>query len=133
MMANPVMVGGPGRFDTRLMEVCSGRLVAKGGAEGYMLMGVMPGTLGGGSPGIGIAFKVSDGDHSLHRANGESFNRVRPAVALEILKQMDCIQPQELEALSDEFGPHKTLTNWRKLVVGESRPAFTLQRAEPAS
>ena len=32
MMANPVMVGGPGRFDTRLMEVCSGRILAKLGA-----------------------------------------------------------------------------------------------------
>jgi L-asparaginase II len=35
MMANPFMVAGQDRFDTRLMEVCSGRIVAKGGAEGY--------------------------------------------------------------------------------------------------
>ena len=46
MMANPVMVSGVGRFDTRVMEVCSKRILAKGGAEGYMAMGVMAGALG---------------------------------------------------------------------------------------
>ena len=129
MMANPVMVAGLGRFDTRLMEVCSGRIIAKGGAEGYLLMGIMAGALGAESPGIGIAFKISDGDLSIRKANGDTYNRVRPAVALEILRQMGYINPKELEALADEFGPVKPVTNWRKLVVGEARPAFTLQKS----
>jgi L-asparaginase II len=133
MMANPLMVAGPGRFDTRLMETCSGRMVAKGGAEGYMIMGIMAGALGAESPGVGIAFKVSDGDHSLHKANGESFNRVRPAVALEILRQMGYIHDQELENLANEFGPVKPIYNWRKLLVGESRPTFTLQKAQASA
>jgi L-asparaginase II len=130
MMANPLMVGGPGRFDTRLIEACSGRLVAKGGAEGYMLLGVMGGALGAESLGVGIAFKISDGDLAIRKANGETYNRVRPAVALEILQQMGYIGEKELETLAADFGPVKPVTNWRKMVVGHSRPAFTLQRPE---
>jgi len=34
MTAHPHLVGGTGRFDTRLMEVAGGRLLAKGGAAG---------------------------------------------------------------------------------------------------
>jgi L-asparaginase II len=130
MMANPLMVAGPGRFDTRLMEVCSGHIVAKGGAEGYMILGIMGGVLGAGSPGVGIAFKISDGDLAIRKANGETYNRVRPAVVLEILRQMGYISKKELESLAADFGPVKPVTNWRKLVVGEARPAFTLQRTE---
>ena len=127
MMANPVMVSGAGRFDTRLMEVCSKRLVCKGGAEGYMALGIVAGALGAESPGIGIAFKVADGDLAVRDANGNFYNRVRPAVALEILKQLGYVSDKELEALA-EFGPIRPITNARKIVVGESRPAFSLKR-----
>jgi L-asparaginase II len=127
MMANPVMVRGAGRFDTRLMEVCTKRLVAKSGAEGYMALGIMAGVLGAESPGLGIVFKVSDGDLSVRDATGNFRNRVRPAMALEILKQLGILSEKELEALS-EFGPVRPVTNVRKLVVGEARPVFTLER-----
>jgi L-asparaginase II len=127
MMANPVMVSGAGRFDTRVMEVCSKRILVKGGAEGYMAMGILAGALGAESLGIGIAFKISDGDLSVRGPDSVFRNRVRPAVALEILKQLSFISENELEALA-EFGPVRPVTNARKLVVGESRPIFTLQR-----
>jgi L-asparaginase II len=127
MMANPVMVSGAGRFDTRVMEVCSKRIVAKGGAEGYMVMGILAGALGAESPGIGIVFKISDGDLAVRDADGKFRNRVRPAVALEILKQLGYISEKELEALA-EFGPVRPVTNVRKIVVGESHPAFSLIR-----
>ena len=127
MMANPVMVSGFGRFDTRIMEVCSKRILAKGGAEGFMALGILGGALGAESPGIGIAFKVSDGDASLRQADGNFRNRVRPAMALEILKQLGYISQAELEELA-EFGPVRPVTNARKIVVGESRPAFSLKR-----
>jgi L-asparaginase II len=130
MMANPLMVGGPGRFDTRLMEICSGRILVKGGAEGYMILGIMGGVLGTESPGVGIAFKISDGDLAIRKATGETYNRVRPAVALEILRQVGYISEKELETLAVDFGPVKPVTNWRNLVVGEARPAFTLQRTD---
>jgi L-asparaginase II len=126
MMANPLMVAGPGRFDTRLMEVCSGRVVAKGGAEGYQALGLTAGALGGDSPGVGIALKISDGD-AENRARPDPNSRVRPAVSLEILRQMGYLTDKELETLA-EFGPFRPVTNWRKIVVGEGRPAFTLKR-----
>ena len=127
MMANPVMVAGKGRFDTRVMEVCAKRILVKGGAEGYMAMGIMAGALGAESPGIGIVFKVSDGDLSVRDADGSFHNRVRPAVGLEILKQLGYASEKELEKLAG-FGPVKPVTNARKLVVGESRPVFSLKR-----
>ncbi len=77
--------------------------------------------------GIGIAFKVSDGDASIRQADGSFRNRVRPAMALEILEQLGYISQAELEELV-EFGPVRPVTNARKTVVGESRPAFTLKR-----
>ena len=132
MIANPVMVRGAKSFDTRIMEVCSKHIVAKCGAEGYMALGILGGVLGAESPGIGIAFKVADGDASIRDADGNFNNRVRPAVALEILKQLSYISKKELEALS-EFGPVRPVTNARKMVVGESHPAFTLQKAEQAA
>jgi hypothetical protein len=46
---------------------------------------------------------------------------------------MGYIREKELESLAGDFGPLKPVTNWRRLVVGESRPAFTLQRnTQPA-
>ena len=97
MTFNPDMVGGPGRFDTRLMETVQGRLFAKGGAEGYQGIGLLPGALGEGSPALGIALKISDGDLKA---------RAVPAVALEVLRQLDVLSEPELDVLSD-FGPEK--------------------------
>ena len=132
MMANPFLIGGQGRFDTRLMETCSGRMIAKAGAEGYMAVGILGGALGAESPGVGVIVKIADGDLSIRRGNGETYNRARPAVALEVLRQMGYLSDKESETLSAEFGPVKPITNWRKLVVGETRPVFSMQRAEPA-
>jgi L-asparaginase II len=131
MTAHPEMVGGPDSFDTRLMEAGKGRILSKGGAEGYLALGVMPGVLGADAPGIGIAFKIADGDIPIRKPTGEMYNRVRPAVALELLRQLGVLPEKELEALA-EYGPARPVTNWRKLVVGESRPVFTLARAEEA-
>jgi L-asparaginase II len=117
MMENPDMVAGPGRFDTRLMQVAAGRMVSKGGAEGYQGIGLMPGLLGPGSPALGIAFKVADGD---------ARQKVRPALALEILRQLGALSPQELAELS-EFGPEFAVSNWRKIIVGRARPLLKLQ------
>ena len=114
MASNPDMVAGPQRFDTRLMEVTGGRIVVKGGAEGYQGLGLLPGALGPDSPGIGIAVKISDGDPS---------NRARQAVALQLLKNLGAISEAELAQLA-EFGPVYNIHNFRKLVVGQARPTF---------
>ena len=119
MTTNPEMVAGPKRFDTRLMQVGNKNIISKAGAEGFQAIGIMPGALGADSPGIGIAIKISDGDQK---------NRVRPALSLEILKQIHILTEKELESLSD-FGPVLSVKNWRNLLVGESRPACILQKA----
>jgi L-asparaginase II len=116
MSTNPDMVGGPGRFDTRLMEVAQGRIVSKGGAEGYQGIGLLPGAIGPNSPALGIALKISDGDLK---------NRARPAVALEVLRQLGALTPNEMGVLA-EFGPAFPIYNWRKLTVGQARPSFEL-------
>lgn len=117
MLSNPDMVGGPGRFDTRLMQVTGGKFVSKGGAEGYQGIGVMPGVLAPGAPAAGIVFKIADGD-----ARG----KIRSAVAMEILRQSGVLSTTELEALA-EFGPQFQVYNWRKILVGYGRPTFELQ------
>lgn len=116
MMANPDMVGGPGRFDTLLMQAGKGRILVKGGAEGFQSVGLLPGTLGPDSPGIGIAIKISDGD---------STDRARQGVALAILQALGALSAEQLEQLA-VFGPTIQLHNFRNLEVGVSRPAFKL-------
>jgi L-asparaginase II len=117
MTTHPDMVGGPDSFDTKLMEVTGGRIVCKGGAEGYQILGLLPGACGPDSPARGIALKISEGDQR---------GQVRQAVTLEVLRQLGAIMPAELEALA-QFGPTYQLHNWRKLLVGEARTCFQLQ------
>ena len=118
MMAHPEMVSGFGRFDTRLMQVGRGKLVVKVGAEGYQAVGIMPNLTEASSKGVGIALKISDGDTT---------EKVRSAVMLEILRQFGILNKSELEELA-EFGPKNPILNWRKITVGESRPIFELDR-----
>jgi L-asparaginase II len=116
MIAHPEMVGGPDRFDTALMLAGRGKILAKGGAEGYQAVGLLPGALGPASPGIGITLKISDGDPD---------DRARQATALALLRHLGALDAAQLEALS-KFGPETDLRNFRKLHVGEARPAFHL-------
>ena len=121
MMGNSFMVAGPGRFDTRIMEVTSGNVVSKGGAEGYQAFGIMPGALGVDSPALGVVFKISDGDLG---------SRARTAISIEILRQLNALNPDQLSELSD-FSPSRTLKNWREIEVGEAFPAFQLNLISP--
>ncbi|PKN91917.1 MAG: asparaginase [Chloroflexi bacterium HGW-Chloroflexi-6] len=117
MTTYPNMVAGPDRFDTLLMELGQGRIVVKGGAEGYQGIGLLPGALGADSPGIGIAIKISDGDPS---------GRALQGVSLAILQSLGALSASDLEKLA-AFGPRKQLYNFRKINIGQSRPAFQLE------
>ena len=125
MTSHPEMISGYGEFDFELMRVGAGKIVCKRGAEGYQAIGLLPGTLGPGSPGVGIAIKVMDGDPGQRRPDLTSYSRVRPAVMLEILKQLGALNEMQLDELSS-FGPVKQVVNHRGIVVGESRPIFNL-------
>ena len=127
MTSNPVMVGGPDSFDTLLMKAAEGRVLSKGGAEGYLAMGLLPGALHPGSPALGIALKVSDGDLGGHsRPLGDSHGHARAAAGLEALRQLHALSDSEIETLA-EYGPSFTIRNWREVIVGEGRPCFKLE------
>ncbi len=127
MLAYPDMIGGPDNFDTSLMQAAQGRVICKGGAEGFQAFGIMPGAISPGSPALGVAFKISDGDLKGHNyPAGDPHGHVRPAVALEILRQLSAFEAEDLEKLAD-FGPEFPVENWRKLKVGEASPCFTLE------
>ena len=115
MSTHPMMIAGPGAFDTLVMEAGAGTIVSKGGAEGYQCMAISPGTLGLKSPGLGIAFKIADGDLE---------GRARPLVALSILKQLGVISGSQTEQLA-KFD-RRTMHNFRKLDIGEIRPTFSI-------
>jgi L-asparaginase II len=98
MLAHPEMVAGTKRFDTALMRVTNGRLVAKAGAEALQCVGVP-------SLGVGLAVKVIDG---TRRA-------VAPAV-VGLLRHLGLLADAEVLAL-DEFA-NEPIVNCRARVVG---------------
>ncbi|MBT3336542.1 MAG: asparaginase [Anaerolineae bacterium] len=118
MAAHPEYVSGFGRFDTRVMQVGCGRLVAKTGAEGYQALGILPDLTEASPKGVGIALKISDGDAT---------EKVRAAVMVEILRQLNILNEKQLEDLAG-FSPVQTIYNWRNLPVGESRTIFKLEK-----
>jgi L-asparaginase II len=126
MTSHPEMVSADGEFDCELMKAGEGKIVCKRGAEGYQIVGLMPGVLGKDSPGVGIAFKVSDGDASRREMNLESSVRVRPAVTLEILRQLGALSSKQKQIIG-RFGPVKSIQNHRGVVTGQSRPVFSFQ------
>ncbi|MCJ7824390.1 MAG: asparaginase [Anaerolineales bacterium] len=119
MSAHPFMIAGPGRFDTDVMSAAGGSIVSKIGAEGFQGIGVLPGRTSGIDRGIGIVFKVSDGDLSDHRASG--------VIALAILKALGALDANQTQALQTH--DRRPVTNWRGLPVGEIRPSRQLEEA----
>jgi len=126
MSAHPEMVSSYGEFDCELMKTAEGKIVCKRGAEGFQIIGLLPGALSSRPRGAGIAFKVTDGDASRMSDDLEWSSRVRPAVAMEILKQLGALNEKQLQTLSP-FGPNRILKNHRGLVTGESHPVFKLK------
>lgn len=115
MTAHPEMVAGPSRFDTLLMRTGAGKILSKGGAEGYLGIGVAPGVVENDSGGLGIAIKISDGDLA---------GRAAPLVALEVLRQLEVLDKAQLEELKQFY--IRPVLNWRKLEAGEIRPVLKL-------
>ena len=116
MAAYPNMVAGPGRWDTVLMRLSEGKIISKGGAEGYQMMGILPGAIRPGSPGIGIAYKISDGDGS---------GRARSMLGIAILRALGFGAIVDAPEFAELNKP--TLRNWRGLEIGEIRPAQAMR------
>ena len=79
MQARPQLIGGPGAYDTELMQA-DGRVVAKRGAEAVFAAGVMVGDRA-----LGIAVKITDGGH---RADGP--------VTAALLDALGCATPEAI-------------------------------------
>lgn len=126
MTAYPQMVAGVGGFDTCLMQVGEGKIVAKSGAEGYLAMGLKPGACSEGCPALGIAIKILDGDTggAFRPCADTNEGRARPIAALETLRQLGALSPEQRESLA-AYGA-RPQANWRGIEVGRFEPVFKL-------
>jgi L-asparaginase II len=102
MTTHPYLVGGTDRFDTVLMEVTKGRVLAKGGAAGVHCTADR-------RSGVGLAIKLESGDGTW----------ISVAV-MAALTELGWLDPGEREAL--ERFAHATLRNHKRLEVGQVRP-----------
>lgn len=102
---HPEMIAGEGRFDTDIMRVTRGRILAKVGAEGIQCLGIdvpVP---------MGMAVKVVDGA-----------SRAVPAIVLAVLEKLQLLSPEELEQLADYR--YVVLRNHRGTITGELQPTI---------
>jgi L-asparaginase II len=104
MTQHPFLIGGTDRFDTRLMEVTGGRLLAKGGAAGAHCTGDRRSRRG-------LSVKLDSGDGT--------WTAVAVMAALASLGWLD---EDERKALGSFAQP--TLHNHTRLAVGTVRPVF---------
>jgi L-asparaginase II len=109
MTTHPVLVEGHGRLATDVMLVTGGRLLAKSGAEGLLL-------LADSTRGLGIAIKCEDG---AMRAMG-------PA-AVEGLLALGVLRPGEADAL--ELHRHPPVHDAAGHVVGRLEATVTVETA----
>jgi L-asparaginase II len=112
MLDHPEMVAGEGRIDTDVMRAVPGRLVSKGGAEGYHGMGLIRPD----GSAWGIAIKIADGDGK----------RGGHPVIIEVLRQLGVLDDAALAQLKNYHT--WPVTNHRGLEVGEVRANFKLIR-----
>jgi L-asparaginase II len=115
MTTYPNMIAGPTGFDTAVMTVGGGKILSKGGAEGYQALVLLPGACGEGSPAYGITIKIADGDQSRPE-------RARPVAAVELLHRLGALNGDQVKALAPFAA--RPIYNWRHIEVGEIRAAF---------
>jgi L-asparaginase II len=101
--AEPVLVAGPGRLDSRVLAAFPGEVLIKGGAEG-VYCGAFPALA------LGFALKLDDGA-----------KRAAEAAVVTLIARF---YPQVTR-----HGPELRLTNWSGLEVGRLRPAPALLTA----
>jgi len=101
MMAHPEMVAGKDRFDTDVMDLTNGKVVAKAGAEGVQCLGLV-------DHGIGIAVKIEDGQH-----------RATSAVVLAILEKLGIELPEFQNSKTYQTYRYPVITNTHGDAVGK--------------
>lgn len=113
MTTYPEMIGGTDRLDTIIMRAMAGKIVSKIGAEGVYTAGVLPNQKW--KTGLGIAFKIEDGEDK----------RARAVVAIELFRRLGILDEKAARAL-EELSP-MAIKNRRDDWVGETRANFKLK------
>jgi L-asparaginase II len=103
---HPFMVGGTGRFDTKVMEALRERVFVKSGAEG-VYCATIP------ELGYGFALKVDDGT-----------SRASQAVMAALILQFLPLEGSERDLIESLARP--VLKNWNGIEVGGTRPVAPL-------
>ncbi|NSW51524.1 MAG: asparaginase [Anaerolineae bacterium] len=115
MMAHPEMVSGPHHsLDTTLMQALPGKVVSKGGADGYQAIGVLPGVISPESPGLGITMKFTDGDAE---------SRARGAASVKVLHDLGVFET--IPEILQEFA-ERAIQNVRGFDVGNIQCRFSI-------
>lgn len=110
--ANPVLVAGEGRFDTRLMQAFGLSAFSKMGAEGMHVVSLP-------EQGLGIAVKCSDGA-----------SRAAEVAIAALVARYITATPDQYAVLKSCMRPD--LRNWNGIEVGGLRPAPGLVQDDPA-
>lgn len=104
----PEMVSSPGAFNSELLSVAAGHLVAKGGAEGLFGVGVAD------PRGLGLAVKVADGSGRPHGP-----------LVVRALEKLGALSTTQVEAL-DRFVNMRTV-NCHGTLAGSVRPVVEVR------
>ncbi len=110
-LAHPEMIGGTDRLDTMIIQAGRGKIVSKIGAEGVYSAGVLPSAQY--QTGLGIAFKIEDGDDK----------RARAVVLVELLRQLKILGANDLKDISP-----LAIHNRRGESVGKTRASFDINQ-----
>jgi L-asparaginase II len=111
MMVNPYIVGGTDRFDTDLMRVSNGNLIAKSGADGVFCIGIRDEK---GIPGLGITIKMESGNMKF-----------LPMAVIRILDQLTILSKEQIHKLKKYLPPD--ILNYRNEKVGHFDSDFKLK------
>jgi L-asparaginase II len=112
MRAHPELVSGTGEANVRIADATRGRIVMKGGAEGYLVVFVP-------DQGLGIALKIADGN-----------SRARVVALLAVLRELKLLSPSEAAALAQlaEVTVHDSTGKAVGCIRPGTPPAFTGER-----
>jgi len=111
MVKYPEIVGGTNRFDTDLMRISEGKLLAKSGADGVFCIGVRNNN---NNKGIGITIKMESGNMKF-----------LPMVVIQVLFQLKILSKEKLTQL-EKYCP-SWVKNYRNEKVGTFISDFKLR------
>lgn len=102
IIKNPDVIGGTNRFDTDLMKISNGNLLAKSGADGVFCIGIRKTKK---IQGMGITIKMESGNMKF-----------LPMAVLQILKQLKILSEEKVSILNKYLPADKK--NYRNEKIG---------------